>query len=130
MRNNEHDELRDLGTSQRLDRVMRWFSMTEEERQSLKGNLAPPLMDKAVEINEANLENVGDEFGYLKLKETGTKPKDIPPKPTKHQTTKPFFSNQGLSVPGTSQTISNDHQMTNVRGQLAIEQTILKKEDE
>ena len=84
MRYNENDELRDLGTSQGLDRVMRWFSMTEEERQSLKGNLAPPLMDETVEINDSNLENVGNEFGSLKPKETVTKPKDIPPKPTKH----------------------------------------------
>ena len=81
---------------------------------------------QTVEINDANLENVGNEFGSLKPKETGTKPKDIPPKPTKHQATKPF-SNPGLSASGTFQTIPNDHQVTNVRGQRATEQTILNK---
>ena len=55
MRDDENDELRDLGTSQGLDRVMRWFSMTEEQMQSLKGNRAPPLMDETVEIDDVNL---------------------------------------------------------------------------
>ena len=37
VRNTEHDELYDLGTSKGLDRMMKWFSITETERQALKG---------------------------------------------------------------------------------------------
>ena len=65
-------------------------------------------------------------MGQLKLKETGSKPKNGPPKPAKQQVTK-HLSNPGLPIPGTSQAIPKDQQMTNVRGQFAVEQTSLKK---
>ena len=41
-------------------------------------------MDETVEIDDVGLENEGNDFGSLKPKETGTKPKDLPTKPTKH----------------------------------------------
>ena len=73
IRDDENDELKDLGTAQGLSRVMRWFGMTEEQRQSLKGGRAPPLMDDTVEIGDIYFDNVGNDDGPTKPLETRTR---------------------------------------------------------
>ena len=120
----ENDELKDLGTVQGLNRVKKWFGMTDEKRQSLKGTSVPAPMDDTIEIGDIDLDNVGNNDGPPKPPETGTKPKDPILKPS--QVTKQL-DNLNQSASGAVQSRLADHQTTNVNGQRLANQTSLSK---
>ena len=60
VRDKEDDELNVLGTIQGLNRVMEWFGMTEEQRQSLRNTSVLVQRDDIIEIGDIDLNNMGE----------------------------------------------------------------------